>query len=127
MLSPAVLLGRPFPSPASESDLLDDVERCELFLLSLGVLASRSFKLNLPGVSPLSECADDDFLRTGVTGTGAGGWLPRLSRAIATGGGVTRPVILPPETPADMLGALLAGWLGGLLGPLLGGALGPSQ
>ena len=30
---------------------------------------------------------------------------------------------MPPDVPADMLGARLAGWLGGLLEPRLGGAL----
>lgn len=62
--------------------------------------------------SPLSEWTDDAGLeRAGVTGS--------LREVI--------PKILPPDTPADILGARLAGWLGGLLGPRLGGGLIPKS
>lgn len=65
--------------------------------------------------SPLSEWIDAGFPgRTGVTG--ASGLLPRRSRP-AGPGEVGR--ILFPDTPADILGALLAGLLGGRLGGAL--------
>jgi hypothetical protein len=51
-----------------------------------------------------------------------------------SGGGATLPffggagiVSLPPEVPADMLGALLDGWLGALLGGRVDGVLWPPQ
>lgn len=119
VLSPAMLFPR--PSPASESDFFDDVERCELLRFSFGPLASRSFRLNLCELSPLSECTDAGFFGEGVT-MGASVLLARRSRPASAkaGGGGT---IFPPATPADMLGARLGGWLAGLLGARLGGAL----
>jgi len=107
------------PSPASESDLLDEVE---LFLANFGPLASRSFRLNLWPPSLLSEWIEEGFRFTGVGGEKSFPLLPLRSRppVFSVDCGITS---LPTEFSADMLGARVASWLGGLLGPRLGGAL----
>ena len=113
-LSPDVLLAR--PSPVSEFDFFDD-DGWELFLRSLGPLARRSLRLNLWPPSALSEWTKPGFCE-GVTKGASLSLLARLSCDTGTKTGDHGARILP-ETPADMLGAWLAGWLGSLLGPLL--------
>lgn len=103
LLSPATDL-----APPSESlFLLLPVDLCDDFRVSFGVDARRSLRLNRY-LSPSFECTDDARpVFDGVTfGSGVGGaeFLPaEVLRAAAVGGGAS----LPPETPADMLGALL--------------------
>lgn len=94
-------------SPLSESDfLLLPFDRTDDFREILGPPESRSFRLNLwlPPSLELTEGA------LGRVGAGSGVFLA----------GATT---FPPETPADMLGALLAARLGAWLGGLVEGRL----
>lgn len=103
-LSPAVLFALPFPPslPTSESERRDEADGRRL---SLGPDASRSLRLNLCE-SPESECTDAGFTgRTGVT----------VEAEVEFGGVAFLPSLLvdmtslPPDVPADMLGARLGG------------------
>ena len=93
-------------SPASESERLEEEEPLRL---TLGPAPRRSLRLNLLP-SMLMEAGL--LRRAGGAGKKAGGELgPGLGVL-----GLSLALERKPETPAEMLGALLAGWLGGRLG-----------
>lgn len=112
LLSPAT----DFAPPSESLFLLLPVDRWDDLRVSFGVDARRSLRLNRC-LSPSLECTDDarpvfDGVRFGSGVVGGAELLPAEElRAGAVGGGAS----LPPETPADMLGALLGAWLGGLV------------
>jgi len=98
-LSPAVLLGL---SPASESERLEEEEPLRL---TLGPAPRRSLRLNLlPSVFMEAGL----LRRAGGTGEKAGGGLRPGFGFL----GLSLALARKPETPAEMLGALLAGRLG---------------
>lgn len=99
-LSPAVLLG--LMSPASESERLEEEEPLRL---TLGPAPRRSLRLNLwPSVFMEAGL----LRRAGGTGEKAGGGLRPGFGFL----GLSLALARKPETPAEMLGALLAGRLG---------------
>jgi len=106
--------------PASESETRDErepVERWDALRVTFGADARRSFKVNL--VPPVSECTDAGFVRAwvGVTvdaedepATSDGEGYDEGTRVLPLKpfAWIVSAPSLPPEVPADMLGARLA-------------------